>query len=254
MTTELLKTVVEIAVQMIQAEAEIHRVEDSICRIGAAYGAKRTDIFATTSNLIVSVEDTGGEVYTQTRRILSTGTDIERLDRLNALARHITATCPDAESIRRQLTVIASRNNRYPAWIYILACGICAAAFCVFFGSRAPWEILVALLVGCLTGLLIKLTEKFTVNRILARFFCSFAGSLLAIAALRIGLVRTIDTIIIGNIMSLIPGVGLTQSIRDLFIGDTFTAILRLIEAVLLALAIACGYVAAVLLMGGVAV
>ncbi len=254
MTAELLKTVVEIGVQMIQAGAEIHRVEDSICRIGAAYGAQRTDIFATTSNLIVSMEDADGEVYTQTRRILSTGTDIERLDRLNALARNITAACPDAESIRRQLTAIASRDNRYPAWIYTLACGFSAAAFCVFFGSRSPWEILVALLVGCLTGGLIKTTEKFAVNRILARFLCSFIGSLLAAATLRIGLVETVDYIIIGNIMALIPGVGLTQSIRDLFIGDTFTAILRLIEAVLLAIAIACGYVAAVLLMGGVAV
>lgn len=254
MTTQLLRAIMEIAVQMVQSGAEIHRVEDSICRICTAYGMTRTDIFATTSNLIVSVETVEGEVHTQTRRILSTGMDIERLDRLNALARSITATRPDADHIREQLAVIASRDNRYPAWIYTLGCGIVAGAFCVFFGSRAPWELLVAFLVGCLTGALVKLTEKFEVNRILARFLCSFAGSLLAVLTLRIGLVETVDAIIIGNIMSLIPGVGLTQSIRDLFIGDTITAILRLIEAVLLAIAIACGYVAAVLLMGGVAV
>lgn len=53
--------------------------------------------------------------------------------------------------------------------------------------------------------------------------------------------------------MTLIPGVGLTNALRDLFVGDSISGVLRLIEAVLLALAIACGYVVASLMFGGAA-
>lgn len=254
MTTELLRAIMEIAVRMVRSGAEINRVEDSICRICAAYGATRTDIFATTSNLIVSVEDADGEVYTHTRRILSTGTDIERLDRLNALARSITATCPSATTIREELEALSSRDYRYPTAVYILGCGIIAGAFCLFFGGREWVELLVAFAVGALSGVGLKLTERLSVNRIVARFLCSFIGSFLAVAVFRLHWMGTVDNVIIGNIMVLIPGVGLTNSIRDLFIGDTITAILRLIEAILLTIAIACGYVAAALLMGGVSV
>ena len=57
------------------------------------------------------------------------------------------------------------------------------------------------------------------------------------------GLIRHIDSVIIGNIMTLIPGVGLTNAFRDLFTGDSMTGILRTVEAVLMALAIAAGYI-----------
>ena len=51
--------------------------------------------------------------------------------------------------------------------------------------------------------------------------------------------------------MSLIPGVGLTDSLRDLFAGDSISGVLRLIEASLLALAIACGYIITTFIFGG---
>ena len=42
--------------------------------------------------------------------------------------------------------------------------------------------------------------------------------------------------------MSLIPGIGLTNALRDLFTGDSISGLLRLIEAALIALSIAAGY------------
>ena len=69
---------------------------------------------------------------------------------------------------------------------------------------------------------------------------------------MRLSLVGSVDKIIIGNIMSLIPGIGLTNALRDLFTGDSIAGLLRSIEAILIALAIAAGYFLSALLMGGV--
>jgi uncharacterized membrane protein YjjP (DUF1212 family) len=54
--------------------------------------------------------------------------------------------------------------------------------------------------------------------------------------------------------MLLISGVGLTNGLRDLLTGDSIAGLLRLIEALLSALAIAAGYFLLVSIVGGAAV
>ena len=50
------------------------------------------------------------------------------------------------------------------------------------------------------------------------------------------------DMISIGNIMLLIPGIALTNSLRDMFSGNTLAGLMRFIEALLLAMTIAFGF------------
>ena len=62
------------------------------------------------------------------------------------------------------------------------------------------------------------------------------------------------DMMVMGNIMLLIPGAALTNSLRDMISGDTMAGMLRFLEACILALAIAAGYLLASMVMGGVVV
>ena len=75
---------------------------------------------------------------------------------------------------------------------------------------------------------------------------------MLAFIAMRLSLISGVDKVIIGNIMSLIPGIGLTNALRDLFTGDHIAGLLRTIESGLIALVIAAGYFLSAILMGGV--
>lgn len=58
------------------------------------------------------------------------------------------------------------------------------------------------------------------------------------------------DKIMIGDIMLLIPGLMSTNAIRDVLIGDTLSGIIRLIAALLLAAALALGFMGAIILLG----
>jgi uncharacterized membrane protein YjjP (DUF1212 family) len=49
------------------------------------------------------------------------------------------------------------------------------------------------------------------------------------------------DKILIGDIMLLIPGLQMTNSIRNMLVGDTISGIVRLTESLMWAVAIACG-------------
>ena len=64
------------------------------------------------------------------------------------------------------------------------------------------------------------------------------------------GLYTARHHIMIGDIMLLIPGLMSTNAIRDVLIGDTLSGIIRLIAALLLAAALALGFMGAIILFG----
>lgn len=251
MDQDLLKAILHIAERMTESGAEINRIEECIIRICKAYECRHVDVYATTANIIVTVETKERVPLTQHRRIGSTGTDIDRLDRLNDLARYVVSHTPGTAEVRRRLDEIEARK-RTPLWQIILCYGIIPAAFCLLFGSRSVVECVFAGLIGLLLGLLSIWIERIHLNKILARFLCSLLAAFLVKGLMLLHLISCPDYIIIGNIMTLIPGVGFTNALRDLFVGDMFTGTIRTVEAVLLAIAIAVGFAIPDLLLGGV--
>ena len=250
MTQKTLGLILEIAQRMVECGAEIGRVEESLTRICASYGCCRTDAYATTSNLIVTVETSDGEEFTQTRRVKGASPDMECLHCLNDLVRSLSKRpYSDAEIVAELDKIREIKPYSAPLQVFFYA--VIAGSFCIFFGGRDVLEIVVALLVGGLVGMLNMFLSSLHANRILKSCVCSFAACLIAVSCARLCWIPTADNVIIGNIMSLIPGIGLANALRDLFTGDTITGLLRLMEAVLLALAIALGFWLAVYPFGG---
>jgi len=240
--------IMDIGEQMLICGAEVHRVEDSMERMCASVGFKRTDVFIITSSMVVTVY-TEESCYTQTRRIKQIGTDLERLHRLNDLSRKICAQTLSAEDIKAEISAI--KKTKHPSlWVKCFSYAVIACAFTLFFGG-GPAEAGGSAIIGLVLCLITYFSDKAALNKIFAKLICSFAVTLCAYVATRIGIAESMDKIIIGNIMLLIPGVGLTNSLRDLLAGDSIAGLLRLIEAVLLALSIAAGYFLFVFLIGG---
>ena len=93
-----------------------------------------------------------------------------------------------------------------------------------------------------------RLLESYDVNPFLSAFLFSLLGGFGAIFAVEHGLADSMDKISIGNIMLLIPGIAFTNSLRDMFSGDTITGLIRCMEALLLALVVGLGFTVANLL------
>ena len=251
MTAELLYQAIELGEKLLLSGAEVSRVEESLTRICKAYDAKRCDVYCTTSSIVVSVERQDGGVITQTRRITSASTDIEKLDYLNNLSRYIASEKPTCSDISERLKN-ADEIKQYSTNLIIFCYALIAGAFTLFFGARTILEIVFSFVIGGLIGIINMYGEKLGFQKLLLKLVCSFCACTLAFLAAKIPTVPTVDNIIIGNVMTLIPGIGLTNAMRDLFTGDVNTGILRSIDALLLGIAIAAGYILSAFLMGGV--
>lgn len=246
----LMAAVLEILSMMTQSGAEIYRVEESATRMFLPYNVKSVDVFATTSNIIVSVEDADGTIKTHTHRIFGINPDIEKVHCLNDLSRRMSKEKMPIAEIEEEIKKI-SECKAYPLWLSVAMYGLTASAFYLLFGGRSVIDFVLTFVLGLVTGIISHFCQKRGVRSILYKFICSFVFSLATVLCARFGIVKSVDYMIIGSIMTLIPGAGLVDSIRDLFLGDSVSGILRFIEAVLAAFAIACGYVISVVMTGG---
>ena len=255
-----LDVAMDIGEQMILSGAEVHRVEDSMFRILTAFGSQRIDVFIITTSMVVTIHDKENKPYTQTRRILNTsGTDFDKLSKLNALSRKICESKTiELNDIKNELNSIINSKN-YPLYLEFIFYSIIAGAFTLFFGcinfhplDKLLIETLFSMIIGATVRLAVLASDIFVKNKIFAKFISSLVATAFSFIIFKLGLVSTMDYLIIWNIMVLIPGVGLTNSLRDLFVGDSMAGVLRFIEAVLTAIAISLGYVVFVFISGGV--
>lgn len=70
---------------------------------------------------------------------------------------------------------------------------------------------------------------------------CSGIASLLSLLLVRAGLGNNVDLVTIGVLMLLVPGVALTNAMREIVAGDTYSGLSRTAEAILIATGIALG-------------
>ena len=124
----------DIAEALLAVGAEVNRVEDTLTRMGTAYGAVRMNAFVITSSIVVTMPLPSGRDITQTRRILTPGgTDFTVLEALNDLSRRCCADPIPLDELRREVAQITAVAPK-PLLVYLgsaLAAGSCA----LFFGG-----------------------------------------------------------------------------------------------------------------------
>jgi len=246
---QVLSCAMDIGENMLVSGAEVYRVEDCIRRICYAYGATDADVFTITSSIVLTIEFSQGIRVTQTRRIESYVTDLERVDRLNQLSRQMCSEKLGYDAFCEQFSAIMQKK-RYPFAVEVGAFALIAAVFTVFFGGS--WlDAVISALIGVVLKYTVHLTAVVKFNHVLSNLIASFVMSFLAFCAVNSGIPVSAEMIIIGNTMLLIPGILLTNSIRDMISGDTMAGLLRFAEAIILALAIAAGYILAFYAIGG---
>ena len=246
---ELISCSLDIGEQMLISGAEIGRVEDSVTLICKAYGCRRVDVFTITSSIVVSIESSNGVHMTQTRRITAGGTDLTRLDRLNNLSRQLCRETPSYAYAQQRIQEICAKK-RFPLWVEALSSALIAFSFAIFFGGSLA-DGLAALPLGFLIRYLTYILEKASLNQVFVNVIASFVLSVAAAGLVSIGIGQDANKLIIGGIMLLIPGIALTNSLRDMISGDIMSGLLRFFNAVLVAAAIAAGYILAAGLVGG---
>ncbi len=246
----VLSLAMDLGKSMVKCGAEMNRVEETIIRVCYAYGMKRVEVFSIISMMTVTAFDENGNDYTQSRRIYAYSNNLGRLEQLNALSREICSARPDVQTAQDELEKINNAQKRFR----LSAClgnVLAAAAFAIFFGGS--WrDALASVPIAVMIYLMNSFIKAKGMNRLFFTAVCSALSGFFALLFVRLGLADNADMIMIGDIMLIIPGLMLINSIREMLCGDVMSGLMRFLETMIIALAIACGFAVPILLLKGV--
>ena len=238
---KLMSILLDIGEDLMESGAEVLRVEDTLNRIGYAYGIRRMDVFAITSCINITMELQDGSHITKVRRFRKSAViDLKKIESINALSRDVCAEPIPTDELEKRVEEI----TRFKVTRLKMYCGyiLAAAAFAVFFGGNAADSLFAACIGGLVCTLQLYL-GPLLMNSVISQGVISFiAGLSVAFISKLLPIVHQ-DQVMIGVIMLLVPGVALTNSLRDILLGDTLSGILRMIEALLLAATLAIGII-----------
>ncbi len=233
----------QIGYRLAMAGAETFRVEDTIRRVLHAYGLE-CEVFAIPNSLTVSFEAANGKPLTILKRIGYHGNDLEALEQLNALSRRICLEKPEVETAVLWLKETVARCRVYRLSVSLLGSFLGGAGFCLIFGGSLRdclWAGMMGLIIGCVN----RFMDRLEANPFFSTIIASFLMALPAYLAAGFGWLDNPDAAIIGALMILVPGLLITNSMRDIIYGDTNSGVMRIVQVFLSAFAIALGTAAA---------
>ncbi len=224
---------------MLKNGAEIYRVEDTVQRIcNSRDNVTNVDAFVTPAGIFISVEY-DEEVFTYLRRIRNTSIDLNTISEVNEFSRRFVQTDMSIEEGLKVLTIIDNKKP-YSPFIKATFGGVAAACFSLMFGGTIR-DFISCVMVSFIVIMLLSKLSKFELTFFLENFIGAFLASILSYVTIKIGLGENLDMIIIGSIMYLVPGVSMTNAVRDTMSGDFLSGQSKGMEAIFAALAIAFG-------------
>mgnify|MGYP000081423579 CR=1 FL=1 len=225
----LLQLLLETGERLMASGAEVKRVEDTLERIGVAYGAERMNVFVITSSIVNHSGKKRRNSFDSHKTDYKISTDFLALERINALSRECCREPLPLDLFEQRLRECVPPKKQ---WQMYLGSVLAAGSFAVFFGGSFA-DGLAAAVFAVIICLFQEKGAQLLANNVMFNLVCSFfTGTLICLTVKFLPFFHA-DKIMIGDIMLLIPGIAITNSIRDMLMGDTIAGIMRLIESIL---------------------
>ena len=243
----LMKTAALAGELMLCSGAETYRVEDTMHHIlKTADNLEMAEVLVIMTGITATIKQKDENVISIVKRVNSRSTNMSRIMEVNDISRRYCGEEITLEEAYKELSGLKKNiYSRLENRLGVL--GICVG-FAIFFGGGIR-EMLVTLLVGLVLTGCMTIGEKMQFHAFLQDVFGAFG---IAVSSLLLSnLVKVnLDTVIISSIMPMVPGVAITNAVRDTLQGDYLSGSARVLEAFLKAAGIAVGIAIGLLLMG----
>lgn len=235
---EILQVAMLAGQMILENGGETYRVEETIWRICKIYGASEAESFATPTGIMASICH-DGKIYSLTRRVSNRTVNLDKIDKVNDLSRSILSKKLSVSDLKQELIKI-NKEEIYSTPVIIIFSALAAGSFSVLFGGTLK-DVFAAFLIGVVIKFLTIKWSDIGINSFFINSICSGITAFLAIILYKLGVASQINQTIIGAIMLLVPGLAITNAIRDTISGDLLSGLIRAAEAFLVAVSIAVG-------------
>ncbi len=234
----VLDFVMEAGEVLLKNGAEVSRTQQTMEIMAKSLGVDSFHGYVLTNGLFASMGADYGQPA-QIRSVPASEVHLGRVEAVNDLSRRIAQGKLGLEQACQELEQI--KNMAYaPKVQQILAGGLGSACFALLFGGA--WQDgVIALLVGMGLQVFLQWMNRWGLNKLITKFLGAAFVALATMLLNLTGIGVQPDKSIIGALMYLVPGMAMMLSVRDLIMADFLSGTIRLLDALLTALCIACG-------------
>ena len=236
---------------------ETYRVEETITRMGHAFGFDEVECFAVPSGIFISYRkrDARGSIETAVKRVRRRGTDLTRVDAVNAVSRRMELEPLSCEEVMTLLKEIESRPPRVKRLGLTAAVALSSFGWAAMFGGGVM-DCIIAFFVALLSQAIAFMLDKAGMRSFVSTLFGSFLGTILPMLFHMATGALVVDATVAACLMPMLPGLAMTNAVQDTLRGDMVSGISSATSALLTASMIAGGALAGSaffrLLTGGV--
>lgn len=224
---------------MLQSGAETYRVEDTMMRIASFFGIRQSHSYVTPTGIIFSAES-NEPTKTKLIRISDRSTDLKKVTMVNSISRSISNGELGLDDALLQLKEIDLLDVTFPFSLQVAAAALSSGCFLIMFNGT--WhDFFPSILSGGLGYLAFVYFHRLVPIKFFSEFLASFIIGILALLFVKTGWGHALDKIIIGSVMPLVPGLLITNAVRDLMAGHLVSGLSKGAEAFLTAFAIGSG-------------
>ena len=238
-TREVLRALELAGLLLLQNGGETYRVEETVQRMGEGFGYADTRVVCMQTGVFISL-GVNGEYQTLVRRVQRRSTNLWRVDEVNRISRCVVrGTLNPAQTLEALQKVACSPP--LPVWQSMLLSGLAAGGFALMLGADTGAFVAAAVsgaVIQILAVALDRLELYLVLTHLLAGFVCAI---LVSMAHQWFGV--SMEPAIAGALMPLLPGMAMTNAVRDTIRGDLLSGVTRGVEALLVAVLLAAGVV-----------
>jgi len=238
-SNKLLKIIKLSAQIILENGGETYRAEETIKFICKAFGVKEIEAIATPTGIYITISVDGNDNNTIVKRIRKRTINLQKLNEVNNISRQISQQSITLDDALIQLENIEN-DKSVKTKLSLFYGGISSAFFTVLFGGGV-FEFIIALLTGILVTLIIRRFENLHSYQFFSSIVSGLVIAFIAITTTSVAETGNYNHIIVGGIMPLLPGLAMTNAIRDTIRGDLISGIARGAEALLVASSLAAG-------------
>ncbi len=242
---EVLEVAAEAGHILLENGAEIARIEETMERISSHFGVTSRNFYVISNGIFTTgmspdgtPSDRRGQ-YANVEFIPIKGTQMDKIVAVNKLSREIEAGKYDLPAVRRKLAEIRAMKQK-PDLEQIAASAFGSAGFCAIFGGGLL-DCAACFVIGFLLWAVVLYFSSRHFTKLLGNIVSGAFAALMCLFFWKTGFGESLGNMIVGSLIPLIPGVAFTNGIRDLANEDYLSGVTRLLDALLVFMAIAVG-------------
>lgn len=218
---------------------ETYRVEETVTRMGRAFGLNHVESFAVPSGVFVSYENEDGTHETAVLRVRRQGTNLTHVDEVNRISRRAEAGEINVQQALDALRAIEKQPGYSPRML-LAAAAVSSGGWAVMFGGGLV-DFLVAFFTAGLVQWLNGALARHRLHGLVATLMGSFLATLMPQLFCYLTRLGTVDACVAGALMPLLPGLAMTNAVQDTMRGDIVSGVAHGMNAILTATLIAGG-------------